>query len=258
MNAVDGAGRGAQRVVCIVQARMGSTRLPGKVLRPILGKPMLGLLVERLTYAKTLDDIVVATTAHDRDDPIEALTRDRGVGCFRGSEDDVLDRVLRAAHAARADVIVEITGDCPLMDPALVDEVTGVYLAGAWDFVGNRRGAAIKPVYPDGFGIRVFATAILEDVDRRARDRRDREHVSIYVWEHPERYSLFQVMGDVPARYWDLRLTVDTAEDFALMQAIFERLYPGNPAFSLGDVLALVDAEPGLLDLNRHVRRRPD
>lgn len=236
---------------------MTSTRLPGKVLRPLLGRPMLELLIERLKNAKRLDGIVVATTVVAADDAIEALAGALGVGCFRGSEEDVLDRVVRAARAVRADVIVEITGDCPLLDPPLVDSLVETYLANRYDFVTNRAAAKVRPTYPNGYGVRIFSTAVLDEVARLTQDPLDREHVSLYIFEHPERFSLHNVESGLPERYWDLRLTVDTIEDFEVIRAIVEELYPKNPAFGLSDVLQLLDRRPELVEINRHVEQKP-
>jgi spore coat polysaccharide biosynthesis protein SpsF len=218
---------------------------------------MLELLVERLALATRLAGVTIATTMKPADDVVEVLARRIGVGCFRGSEDNVLERVLRAAYAARADVIVEVTGDCPLVDPAIVDRVVDVYMANRYDFVANRLPTE-PATYPDGFGIRVFSRDTLAEVARATDDPADREHVSLYIWNHPERYSLANVPSTLPTRYWDLRLTVDTADDFALIARIFEELYPTNPAFGLEDVLALLDRQPELMAMTRpdHVVKR--
>lgn len=236
----------------IIEARMKSTRLPGKNLRPILGKPMLERLVERLRLARSLQGIVVATTTDASDDPIEALANELGIFCFRGSENDVLDRVLRAARSVAADVIVEVTGDCPLTDPLVVDRLVEIYRQGGYDYVGNIRPST----YPIGLAAQVFPTRVLAEVADLTQDPADREHVSLYIYEHPERYALHNVESGLPEKYRHYRLTVDTAEDFALVTAIFEALYPANPAFGLSDVLAYLDAHPALLELNRNVKQR--
>lgn len=241
------------KIVAIIEARMKSTRLPGKNLRTILGKPMLELLIERLQLARKLHGIVVATTTDPSDDAIEDLTRRLGVGCFRGSMDDVLDRVLRAAKSVDADAIVEITGDCPLTDPAILDQIVEVYLANHFDYVGNVRPST----FPIGLAVQVFPTKVLEEVARLTQDPADREHVSLYIYEHPEKFSLHNVESGLPEKCRDYRLTVDTPEDFALIGAIFEALYPGNPGFGLDEVLAILDKNPALLDLNRSIQQKP-
>lgn len=240
------------KVVAIIEARMKSTRLPGKNLRPILGKPMLEMLVERLLYAKTLDGVVVATTTDPSDDSIEETCNQIGVGCYRGSMDDVLDRVLRAAQAFGADAIVEITGDCPLTDPAMIDETVNIYHSCGCDYVGNVRPST----FPVGLAVQVFATSVLEEVERSTHDPADREHVSLYIYEHPERFSLRNVESGLPEKYRSYRLTVDTPEDFAVVSTVFEALYPANPAFGLAEMLGFIDSRPELLDLNRGIQQK--
>jgi spore coat polysaccharide biosynthesis protein SpsF len=241
------------KTVAIVEARMRSSRLPGKVLRPILDRPMLQLLVERLRLARRLDQIVVATTADPSDDPVEALASALGVGLFRGSEEDVLGRVREAAHRSSAEVIVEVTGDCPLVDPALVDQLVGIYGTGAYDYVSN----VLERTYPRGMDVQVFATAALDAADLATDDPVHREHVSLYIYEHPETFRLHNVRSGLPASQADLRLTVDTAEDLALVTAIFETLHPARPGFSLADILGLLDRRPELAALNRGVAQKP-
>ncbi len=239
-------------VTAIIEARMKSTRLPGKNLRPILGRPMLEMLIERLKRSKLLDGIVVATTTDASDDVIEALCGKLGVGCFRGSMEDVLDRVLRAAQSVDADVIVEITGDCPLTDPGIVDQAVEFFLKNKYDYVSN----VLQLTYPLGIAVQVFPVKVLEEVSRLTQDPADREHVSLYIYEHPERYALHNMESGLSEKYRDYRLTVDTPEDFALICAIFEALYPNKPAFDLADMLAFLDSNPALLELNRGIQQR--
>jgi spore coat polysaccharide biosynthesis protein SpsF len=240
------------KTAAIIEARMTSTRLPGKVLLPVLGRPLLDHLIERLRRAGTLDQIIVATTTNATDDPVEALTRDLGCGCFRGSEGDVLDRVLSAAHRFGVDLIAEITGDCPLMDPAIVDTLVGTFRLNRYDYVSN----VIERTYPRGMDAQVFPTEVLDAVARLTDDPVDHEHVSLYIYNHPERFSLHNVGSGLPSRYHDLRLTVDTKEDFQLIRTIFEELYPEKPDFSLRDILDLFDRRPGLAEINRHVQQK--
>jgi spore coat polysaccharide biosynthesis protein SpsF len=240
------------RVVCTIQARMTSTRLPGKVLLPALGRPLLDHMIERLRLARRIDDIVIATTEDPSSDPIEALGRELGVGVFRGSEDDVLSRVLGAARAADAELIVETTGDCPLIDPAVVDLVIERFLEGGVDYCSN----VLKRTYPRGFDTQVFPAEVLARVERLTEDPADREHVSLYIYEHPERFRLRNVESAHPESA-DLRLTVDTPEDYELIRTVFEALYPQNPAFGLEEILALMDARPELRELNRHIDQKP-
>jgi spore coat polysaccharide biosynthesis protein SpsF len=232
---------------------MTSTRLPGKVLLPVVGKPMLELMVERVRRARTLDQVVIATTDQPSDDAIERLGRRLGVGTFRGSEEDVLGRVLGAARAYEADLIVETTGDCPLIDPAVIDKVVADYCIGGADFVSN----VLPYSTPRGTDVRVFTTAALTEVAGSTNDPADREHVSVYFWEHPEKYRLRNVTTALPTFAPDLRLTVDTPEDFELVRRIFEALYPANAEFTLNDVLDLLQRRPEWIEINRHVQQKP-
>lgn len=238
------------RILATIEARMTSSRLPGKVLKQVLGRPMLALMVERLRRVPALDGIVIATTVNATDDPVVDLAENLGVGVFRGSEDDVMGRVLGAARAHGADVIVETTGDCPLIDPAIVQRCIEAYGAAEVDYLSN----VLTRSYPIGMDTQVFATDILADAEARTNDSRDREHVSLYIYNHPERYRLQNVEAPPALREPKLALTLDTAEDFALIKAVFEALYPENPDFRLADILHLLARKSELREINRHVR----
>lgn len=240
------------KVVCIVEARFNSTRLPGKVLMPILGEPMLGRLIERLKLARTVDEIVVATTDSAADDAVAATAERMGSHTLRGSENDVLDRVVKAAQSREADVIVEVTGDCPLIDPGLVDKVVGDFLVGGADFVSN----ILPHTTPRGTDVRVFRAADLAEINAKSTDPADHEHVSLHFWEHLDRYQCRNVEMDLPEVVSELRLTVDTAEDLELVRAIYSGLYERNPAFNLVDILDYLNANPHLLQINRHVEQK--
>ncbi|MBF0285827.1 MAG: glycosyltransferase family protein [Magnetococcales bacterium] len=240
------------KTIATIEARMSSTRLPGKVLRPILGRPMLQWLVERLQRAQTLDGVVVATTVNPADDPIAQLAERLGIGCFRGSEEDVLDRVLRTAQAHHADVIVELTGDNPLIDPRLVDHVVEIYRARGVDYVSN----CMAKTYPLGMNVQVFSTAVLAETARSTDDPADHEHVSLYIYEHPERFSLHNVASGLAEEWSDVRLTVDTLEDFELVSRIVEALHPTQPDFGLPEILQLLEREPTLRAINAGVAQK--
>ena len=229
---------------------MTSTRLPGKVLLPVCGKPLLAHLIERLQRVPSLDAIVVATTVNSTDEPIVELAHRLGVGCFRGSEEDVLGRVLGAAQAYGADVIVEITGDCPAIDPDIVQRCIDEYFATGADYVSNTN-------YAGGMNTQVFSTQVLAEVERVTRDNpAAREHVSLPIYEHPERYRLHYVEAPPDLARPDLVVELDTPEDYEMIKTIFEALYPVNPEFTLTDILVLLDSHPEILDLNAHVRHR--
>ena len=240
------------KIVCFIEARFRSTRLPGKVLKPILGKPMLELMIERLKRARTIDGIVIATTDQESDDPIAELAARLRVGIFRGSEDDVLARVLGAARAYEADVIVETTGDCPLHDPAIVDKVVADFRIGGADFVSN----VLDYTTPRGTDVRVFTTNALDEINRTSNDRADHEHVSLHFWEHPEKYRLRNVRTELPPEVAQLRLTVDTLEDFELVRQVYEALYPATHEFTLADIIELFVCRPDLLLINNNVAQK--
>lgn len=239
------------KIVATIEARMRSSRLPGKVLEPVLGRPLLELMIERLRRARHVDEIVIATTDDPSCQPIEDLARRLGVACFRGSENDVLDRVLCAAKSVHADLIVETTGDCPLIDPATVDRVIETFLASNVDYCAN----VLERTYPRGMDVQVFLVAVLDAVARLTDDPADREHVSLFIYQHPERFRLRNVAFERPEAA-DLRLTVDTPEDFALVRRVFEALYPDKPDFDLGDILNLFDARPELGRINADIRQK--
>ena len=231
---------------------MSSTRLPGKVLMEAAGKPFLAHMVERLERVSSLDGIIIATTINPIDDPIQECARQLGVECFRGSEDDVLQRVLDAAIAYNVDVIVEMTGDCPLIDPALVESCIQEYLETGYDYVSN----VLERTYPIGMDTQVFSTKTLAEAAESTNDPKDREHVSLYIYRHPERYRLRNILGPSELTRPKLRLTLDTQEDFQLLRRIFEELYPTNCRFGLAEILALIDERPDLAELNAHVQHQ--
>ncbi|MEX2451905.1 MAG: glycosyltransferase family protein [Rhodospirillales bacterium] len=235
-----------------IQARMGSTRLPGKVLKDAVGKPLLDLMIERLKRVPGADKIIVATTAKPADDPIVELAERAGVNFYRGSENDVLARVLEAARTHGVNVIVETTGDCPLIDPGVIQNIIDTYRATGADYVSN----VIERSYPIGMDTQVFATDILADVAERTDDPQDREHVSLFIYHHPEIYRLKNVLAPPSLTAPDWRLTLDTPEDYEMISKVFEALYPDNPAFTLADMFALFKKRPELLEINSHVRHR--
>lgn len=242
----------AIKIAATIEARMTSTRLPGKVLKPILGRPVLELLIERLQRVKYLDEIVVATTINDTDQPIIDLCNRLNVKYFRGSEEDVLKRVLDAAKSVSADLIVEITGDCPLLDPHIVEECIKTFLDGNYDYVSN----AIERSYPDGLDVQVFPVSVLEEVDSLTKDPVDHEHVSLYIYRHPERYRLLNLKAKGDLFWPELGITLDTQEDYELIKDIFEELYPKDPRFSASDIVKLLHDKPELLEINRHIKRK--
>ena len=241
------------KIVATIEARMDSSRLPGKILKEAVGRPLLELMVERVRRSKLIHEVVVATTVEPNDAATEQACKKMGVSYFRGSNEDVLERVLKAAQTHQADLIVELTGDCPLIDPAMIDHVIRFYLDRSLDYVSN----CLERTFPRGTEVQVFSVKVLEDVARRTQDAADHEHVSLYIYEHPEIYKLGGVRAEPPYDRTDLRLTVDTPEDYELVRKIFEKLYSANPAFTMADVIALVDREPALKELNTRIQQKP-
>jgi spore coat polysaccharide biosynthesis protein SpsF len=233
-----------------IQARMGSTRLPGKVLKEAAGQPLLSHMVERLKLVPNIDKIIIATTDKATDDPIVELAKSVDVDFYRGSEDDVLSRVLEAAQHHGIDLIVETTGDCPLIDPETIHQIIETYHGSDVDYVSN----VIERSYPIGMDTQVFTTDILADVAKRTDDPQDHEHVSLFIYHHPEIYRLKNVLASPELTAPDWRLTLDTPEDYTLIKTVFEALYPDNPAFSLADMFALFKDRPELLEINSHVQ----
>jgi spore coat polysaccharide biosynthesis protein SpsF len=236
-----------------IQARMGSSRLPGKVLKPILGRPILALLIERLQQSMLLDRIIVATSTAPADNEIERLATEVGVDCFRGSEDDVLGRVVGALTKFDVDVHVEFQGDNMLPDPLLIDAIIGYYLkhSSECDYVTN----GLKTTYPPGTEVSVYPARVLIDAERLATDASLREHVGIHIHQRPDRYRVCNLEAPPWLHRPELHLEIDTDEDFEVVRTVYEHFYPHNPGFSLAQVIEFAD-RTGLAERNRAVERR--
>lgn len=237
------------RVVAIIQARMGSTRLPGKVMMGLAGEPMLARVVSRTRRAESLNDTVVATTTDPADELITELCEGRGYPCFRGSSDDVLDRYYQAALKYEADAVVRVTSDNPLVDPAVIDDVVGAFAEAEADGASND----LPPrTYPLGLGVEVVSMDALRRAWNEGRDSASREHVTYYIIEHPALFRLLAVRN--PTDCSALRWTVDTAEDLAFVRKIYDHF--GHDRFSWQEALALVNAHPEWRELNRNIRQK--
>jgi spore coat polysaccharide biosynthesis protein SpsF len=234
-------------VLAIIQARMGSTRLPGKVMADIAGEPMLQRVVERVDRATKLNGIVVATSCSLEDNPIEELCQKLATNCVRGSEHDVLDRYYQAALQHQVDCIVRLTADCPLADPQVIDRVIGAYIPGEHDYVSN----IDPPTFPDGLDTEVFSFSTLERAWRNATLRSQREHVTLYIRNHPELFRLANVANECDLS--DLRWVVDEARDLEFVREVYRKL--GNGAFFTEDVLRLLREEPNLKAINSNIVR---
>lgn len=229
-------------VLAILQARLSSTRLPGKVLMPLFGKPMLERQIERIRRAQTLSRIVVATSTESSDDPLAALCQEIGIACFRGSLNDVLDRFYHAASGPGVEHVVRLTGDCPLADWSVIDRAVSTCLSGAYDYVSN----GMEPTFPDGLDVEVMRFSVLEEAWREARLPSEREHVTPFIYNNPQRYRLFNIVNDVDLSA--LRWTVDEAQDLRFVEAVYAALYPANPAFTMRDVLTLLHTRRDISD----------
>lgn len=236
-------------ILAILQARMSSTRLPGKVLAPILGEPMLARQIERLQRCREFDRLIVATSIDASDDAIAGLCGRLAVECYRGSLDDVLDRFYQAASRYRPEHVVRLTADCPLADPALVDALIRFHCTGGYDYSSNCH----VPSLPDGLDAEVMRMAALETAWREARLPSEREHVTPFIRHHPERFriGLWKHAVDLSHHRW----TVDEAEDLDFVRAVYEALYPLKPTFGIGEVLDLLAQKPELAMINAGLRR---
>ena len=238
------------KVVAIVQARMGSTRLPGKVLKDLAGETMLARVIGRLHRAKRIDEVLVATTGESADDAIVDECRKLLIEVSRGDQDDVLDRYFKAAEFASADVVVRITSDCPLIDPEITDKTIARFLDELPDYASN----TIVRTYPRGLDTEVMSFFALSRAWQKAQKPYEREHVTPYLHDHPSEFRLVSVVGD--RDYSAHRWTVDTPGDFLFVQAVYNRL-KSEGIFSWREVLDLLDREPELADLNRCVAQEP-
>jgi spore coat polysaccharide biosynthesis protein SpsF len=238
------------RTLVVVQARTGSTRLPGKVLLPLAGAPALLRMLERVLASHTRFDLVVATTDRPEDDGLVALVHRFGVRVFRGHPTDLLDRHYRAALASRAEVVVKIPSDCPLVDPDAIDRVLSAFLAdpARYDFVSNLH----PPSWPDGNDVEVMTFAALEQAFRTAAAPHEREHTTPFLWDQPERFRVGNVeWGTGLDLSLTHRLTLDYPDDYALVAAVYEALWrKERPVFSLSEILALLEERPALRETN--------
>ena len=241
-----------EKIIASIEARAGSTRLPGKVLKEIIGKPILELMIERVRGARFIDDIVVATSLNPKDDEIEKLCHRLKVNCFRGSENDVLDRVLGAAKEYDAKHIVELWGDTPLIDPLIIDEAVKYYLRNDFDCVAT----CLDKTFPWGMSLLIFPTQVLEEVSSITNDPVDRENVSNYIYEHPAKYKTGNLPCPQELNRPEIRLTVDELADFELVKAIFENLNKPNPFFSTQDIIKFLDTNPHLKGINEDVKQK--
>ena len=237
------------RVIAIIQARTGSTRLPGKVLHDLGGDTMLARVVRRTERATSLDDVLVATTTSSSDDPVVSECRRLRVPWFRGSEEDVLDRYFAAAETIRADIVVRVTSDCPLIDPGLIDRVVETFMSKRPDYASN----FLERTYPRGLDNEVMYFEGLARAWCEAERAYQRVHVTPYFYENPDLFRLLAVKNDRDLSQG--RWTVDTPDDMRFARAVYER-FGGDDRFNWQDVLQLIEMEPQLAEINSHVRQK--
>ncbi len=237
------------KVLAVVQARTGSSRLPGKVTLPLGGRSLLEQMLARVTRARALDDVVVATTVDAADDAIPGLAGRSGVAAFRGHPTDLLDRHYQAARARGADVVVKIPSDCPLVDPAVIDRVVGAHLEGPTrrDYTSNLH----PETYPDGSDVEAMSMAALAAAWAEARLPHEREHTTPFLWDQPARFALHNVTWesgrDVSRTH---RVVIDYPEDYAVIRAVFDALGGERAAFGVREIVAFLDANPAVRLLN--------
>lgn len=233
---------------------MTSSRLPGKVMLESIGKPMLHLMTDRLTELKNVDEVVIATTVNETDNPIVELAGRLGIKCFRGSEEDVLARVLGAAEENKADVIVELTGDCPLIDPSIVDQVVDLYLKGECDYATN----CLVQSFPLGMETEVFSTDLLRIADREGKTPEDREHVSWFFVRNPQRFRLENIEAPQELTWPDLRLTLDEKADYMVIDAVFKQFADRYASVTCLEIIDFLRENPQIQDLSKGIVHRGD
>lgn len=237
-------------ILAILQARMSSTRLPGKVLKPILGQPMILRQIERIRQGGRIDRLVIATSTDSSDDVLAEVSEEQGVECARGSLNDVLNRFYQVASRLEPAHVVRLTADCPLLDPDVVDDLITFHLAGEFDYSSNALG---ELTLPNGLDAEVMRFKCLERAWREARLPSEREHVTPYFYNHPELFRLGSYRGEQDLSH--MRWTVDEPDDLEFVRRVFAALYPVSPRFRMRDVVALLEREPGLASINSRIER---
>ncbi len=238
-----------EKVVIIVQARMSSSRLPGKVMLPLLGESLLARMVERLQMIRHKAIIVIATSTHGNDDIIEQESKSLNIPCFRGSLNNLLDRHYLAALNFDADVVLKIPSDCPLIDPQIIDEVLDFFFEHPYkyDYVSNLHPAT----WPDGNDVEIMTMTCLEKTWRLATRPFEQEHTTPYIWENSDEFNIGNVIMSNGMDYsMSHRFTIDYQEDYEFIKRVFEELYPGKPNFSCDDIMELLNEKPEVYAIN--------
>lgn len=237
-------------IATIIQARISSNRLPGKVLLKACGKTMLEHMIDRVKRAKKIDEVVIATTDKAKEDVIENLCKRMNVKCFRGSEEDVLSRYKLASDSVGADIVVRIPSDNPLVDHRIIDQAIEIFCKNNYEFVSNF--SLESTTYPHGFAVEVFSSKVLAEAEKESKKPSDREHVVFFISHQPERYSIYQMNYERDLSKY--RLTLDYPEDYEVIKSVFEALYPNNPDFSMDDIICWLEKHPEILKKNSHIK----
>ena len=241
-----------RRIVASIQARMNSSRLPGKVMKMVVDKPLLQHQIERVKRSKLLDGIVIATSQAKDNDVIEKLGRKLNVDVFRGSEDDVLGRLVGAIKSFNIDVHVELHGDCPFTDPEIIDEFIRFFLEHEYDYISND----LKTTYPPGLEVAVYDAEKLVEAESQIGDALIREHGSLCIKNHPDKYKLYNINAPAKLHYPDVYIELDTEEDFMVTKTLYETFYPVDPEFTSLDIIRFMNDHPELTETNANVERR--
>ena len=237
-------------IAAIIQARMSSSRLSGKIMLETCKKPLLKHMIERIQLTETVDEIIIATSTNKNDDVIEDFCKENKIVCFRGSENDVLSRYKMTADMVHADIIVRLTSDTPLLNHIILDKVVGVYTKNKYDYVSNCY--PFPRTYPDGMNVEVFSKKILDEMYYNAKKPSEREHVSLYVVTQPKKYKMYRV--DYLKDISHYRFNLDYELDYKLIKEIFENLYYENQHFTMEDIIKFLEANPSIFNINSKIK----
>ena len=240
-----------KNILCLVQARMGSSRLPGKVMTTINGKPMIGIMMESLRRSKIINKSLVATSRNTKDNVLVNYLKKNKISYYRGSEDDVLGRFYHAAKKGKADLVIRITADCPLIDPEIVDKVIERTITHDLDYCSN---VEIR-TFPRGYDVEVLTFDVLSKIHKKTKDSDDREHVTLYINRHPNLFKIENVQAPKNMQHPEWRVCVDTKEDLRLIKEIF-RYYKKKKAIKYNDIVKLFLKHPKLAKINEKVKQK--
>ena len=241
-------------IVAIIEARMGSERLPGKTLMDVSGKPLIERVIDRIKLAKSVTNIVVATSVNEGDDPIADFCKEKKINFYKGSEDDVLDRVYKAAKEFNADIVAQMGADCPFYDGELIDLLVNKMTEGGYDYASND----MKLTFPEGVYAHLIKMSALEVSAKEAKDKDEREDTPRFIWNNPERFKMytFEASSDDPLNRPDIRLTVDYKEDMELTRKIYDKFARTKPKFSTKELINFLDKNPELKNINKKVQQK--